>query len=142
MPYISKQEVQAKQAKLKLINKKYGVTARFSGSNSNTLTLTVTSGKIDFVSNAVACLNKHNKHNSHYEYSKKSIESGHIACNHYCLSVNFSGIALEYLQEVYNLMQEGYYDRSDAQIDYFDYSWYNSIQIGKWNKPYIYIEIN
>ncbi len=41
MAYITKVEVKAKSLKLKEINKKYGMKAAFSGSNSRSLLLTV-----------------------------------------------------------------------------------------------------
>ena len=138
MAYITKEEVQAKRAKLKEINKKYGVKATFSGAGSSTLKLTITAGKIDFISNAVNVL----KESTHRVLFGKErviegmINSGCITVNQYYLSEQFSGVALEYLQEVYALMQEGHWDESDIQSDYFNCSWYNRIQIGKWDKGY------
>jgi hypothetical protein len=31
---------------------------------------------------------------------------------------------------------DGWYDRSDAMVDYFDTAYYIDISIGAWNKPY------
>jgi hypothetical protein len=134
MAYITKEEVKAKSIKLKEINKKYGIKATFSGSNSSTLTLTISSGKIDFIAN----------YSWHVQsvYGVPSacvagvIKSKHLQVNHYHLNRSFSFEALEYLEEVYELMKEGHYDRSDVQTDYFECSWYNSINIGRWNRGY------
>ena len=41
MAYTTKCQVQEKNKKLKELNKKYGVKGIFSGSNSSTLTLTI-----------------------------------------------------------------------------------------------------
>jgi hypothetical protein len=30
----------------------------------------------------------------------------------------------------------GWYDNSDAQIDYFDTAYYYDVNIGNWKKPY------
>jgi hypothetical protein len=108
MAYITKAEVQAKSVKLKAINKKYGVSARFSGSNSGELRLTVTKGSIKF-------------------------EKTYEQVNHYYLDSRADGSAKNYLKEVYALMKEGHFDDSD----YFHCSWYNSIHIGKWDAPYV-----
>ena len=55
---------------------------------------------------------------------------GYLQVNVYYIKENFSGIALECLEEIYRLMLEGHYDSSDIQTDYFDISWYNRICIG------------
>jgi hypothetical protein len=138
MAYISKEQVQAKRIKLKEINKKYGVKATFSGANTSSLNLTIQSGKIDFVENFIQkALDK-----SVVGYNTNFVhiyETKHIQVNHYHLDSRFSGEALEYLQEVYDLMKEDHYDNSDVQTDYFDTAWYNNIQIGKWNKGYEFV---
>ncbi len=134
MAYISKAEVQAKSLKLKEINKKYGVKATFSGSNSSTLTLTISSGKIDFLANY--SYHSQSVYGVPYAVVVGAIKSKHLQVNHYYLNRSFSFEALEYLEEVYALMKEGHYDRSDAMTDYFDCSWYNSINIGRWNRGY------
>jgi hypothetical protein len=112
MAYITKAEVQAKSVKLKAINKKYGVSARFSGSNSSELRLTVTKGSIKF-------------------------EKAYEQVNHYYLDNRAEGAAKNYLKEVYALMKEGHFDDSDSMTDYFHCAWYNSIHIGKWDAPYV-----
>jgi hypothetical protein len=35
------------------------------------------------------------------------------------------------------LKSAGWYDRSDAQVDYFDTAYYYRIDIGRWNKPFV-----
>ncbi len=139
MAYITKAEVKAKQELLKVLNKQYGIKSTFSGSNTSTLTLTITSGVIDFIENWCTVLNA-----SHYrELHDKEItinqvkQSQYLQVNHYYLDTNFSGIALEYLQKAYQIMLNGHFDESDIQTDNFHCSWYNSIRIGRWNKGYV-----
>ena len=139
MAYITKAQVQAKTKALKAINTKYGVKASFSGSNSSSLTLTIHSGKIDFIASAIFMLNNDDSDFALYNkagHIEQLNKYKHIQVNHYHMDNSFEGIALQYLKEVYALMTEGHYDRSDAMTDYFECSWYNSIHIGKWNKPY------
>ena len=126
MAFISKEQVAEKTIKLKALNKEYGVKASFSGSNSSSLNLTIHSGVIDF-----------------FEYLTPEIkrqcikEEFNLQLNHYYLSDWFEdSIALDYLSKAYSIMLEGHFDESDSQSDYFYCSWYNHIQIGKWNKPY------
>jgi len=135
MTFITKSEVQEKSLKLKAINKKYGVKASFSGSNSITLKLTIQSGKIDFIKNYCNCI-KNSIADPNQSVIKDVMNEKNIQVNHYYMQRHFDGVALNYLQEVYELMQEGHYDYSDIMADYFDCSWYISIEIGRWNKPY------
>ena len=134
MPFISKQQVQQKSEALKTLNKKYGVKARFSGSGTSELTLKITAGKIDFIHNycetAVATGFLHPSIAQEVKYKC------YIDVNEYHLEKQFSGEALEYLKEAHRLMLQGHHDNSNAMTDYFDFSWYNSIKIGGWKKPY------
>jgi hypothetical protein len=34
-------------------------------------------------------------------------------------------------------MNDGNWDKSDIQSDYFNVGWYVDVNIGKWNKPYV-----
>ena len=57
--------------------------------------------------------------------------------NLYWLNDHYSGEALQVLQECREALQAaGYYDRSNAQIDYFDTAYYMHLNIGAWDKPY------
>lgn len=137
MAFITKEEVKAKSAKLKEINKKYGVKASFSGSNSSTLKLTISSGKIDFIENFIETMYK----NNNFFEQKKKIEEDtrknkYIQVNQYYIDKHFTAESMSYLNEVYELMNEGHRDESDIITDYFHCSWYNSIHIGRWDKPY------
>lgn len=140
MAYISKSEVQSKSAKLKSLNKAfkekgYLIKSSFSGSNSSGLTLTIQSSSIDFVENHIITVK------DKWESTEESIinmrNNRYIQVNHYYLSEWFSGVALEYLQKAYSIMLDGHFDESDSMTDYFHCSWYNHIQIGKWDKPFI-----
>lgn len=134
MAYITKAEVQAKSVKLKELNKKFGVKARFSGSNSSTLTLTIDSSGIDFISNYNDC----SKHKPNFDQARaNNLQISQIMrVNTYYLSGSFCGIALEYLSEAFMIMRTGHYDNSDSITDYFDTAWYNDIQIGRFGKGY------
>ena len=128
MAYISKEQAQAKQKQLAKLNKEYGIKASFSGSNSSSLNLTIHSGVIDFFKYLVPEIKRQCNEKEFY-----------LQLNHYYLNDWFdsnSYYALDYLLKAYSIMLEGHFDKSDSQSDYFYCSWYNFIQIGKWNKPY------
>ncbi len=135
MAYITKEQVKDKSKALALLNKMYGVKATFSGSNSITLTLTISSGKIDFIKNALNLRNA-NPSDMYTDSIRSTYCKGYLQANHYYLECSFDGVALEYLQQAYAIMKAGHWDDSDIQTDYFSCSWYNAILIGKWDKPF------
>lgn len=136
MAYITKAEVKALQPKLKAINDKYRVKATFSGSNSSKLQLSISSGKVDFIGNYIENLDANNRHDNAEERAKCISVSKYLQVNHYYLESAFSGLALEYLEEVKALMLENHWDESDSQTDYFHCAYYIGVDIGRWNKGY------
>ena len=122
MAYVS-QELKAKLSPtIKTICKNYGVKASLAVTNHSTLVLNIKSGSIDFFKSYNRDLNKP--------------ENGYIQVNPYWYHDHFDGVAKEFLSKVITAMNEGNFDKSDSQTDYFNVGWYVSVNIGKWNKPY------
>lgn len=46
--------------------------------------------------------------------------------------------SLKLFESIKGAMNVGNHDRSDIQTDYFDVGWYITIQIGKWDKPFVF----
>lgn len=138
MAYITKEEVQEKRRLITALCKEYGVTATVSGSNSSTLTVTIRKGQIDFIGNYVDTVdtyptNSQQQKDNALFYKKR----GFMTVNHYCIDWQFTGIALDFMMELLQIMKIGHYDRSDIMTDYFHCAWYIEIIIGGWDKPYI-----
>ncbi len=138
MAYISKEQVKQKRVLISALCKKYNVSATVSGSNSSTLTATIRSGSIDFLGNYVDTvsgnwLNCQQQKDNALFYKKR----GYMTVNHYCIEKQLSGIALDFMLELLEIMKIGHYDNSDIMTDYFDIAWYIGINIGVWDKPYI-----
>lgn len=125
MSYITKEQVQAKTIKLKQLAKQYGIKLSVSGSNSSTIKVTIQEGKIDFFWNMSQCIE-----DTYY------IDREYIQVNHYYLDKSFSGIALECLEKIKEVLFEDHWDESDVQSDYFNCSYYIAIHIGRYDKPY------
>ena len=142
MAYITKEQVQEKNKKLKELNKKYGVKGIFSGSNSSSLTLTVHEGSLDFVKWYVDSLVKVKDWSMYInpqslEQTIKDVEkTRNFIVSKYNLSDYLASPCLDYLQDALEIMLEGYYNNSDIMSDYFDCAWHMTIQVGKWDKPY------
>ena len=121
MAYVS-QELKSKLApQIKAICKKYGVKASLAVRNHSTLVLNVKSGKIDFISD--------------YGNSDDARKFG-IQVNPYWYKDHFTGKSKAFLSEVIPAMNDGNWDKSEIQYDYFNVGWYIDVNIGKWNKPY------
>ena len=125
MAYVS-QDLKAKLApKIKAICKKYGVKASLAVRNHSTLVLNVKSGKVDFIGD----------YGSTPE-TRADAEKFGIQVNPYHYKSHFNGDAYFFLSEVIPAMNDGNWDKSDIQTDYFNCGWYVDVNIGKWNKPY------
>jgi hypothetical protein len=137
MAYVS-QELKAKLApSIRAVCKKYGVKASVAVRNHSTLVLNVKQGSIDFIENYIET----DKAKSYCNYMSEA----DIACirkdqsldvNPYHYQDHFSGRARKFLIEVMSIMNDGNWDKSDSQTDYFNVGWYVDVNIGRWNKPY------
>jgi len=120
---------------LKPVLAKYGVKGTLSVRNHSTICLTLKSGKIDFIANSNRVCGS-----SHYQVSHgfRPNTSGYSDVNPYWYQDHYDGKAKAFLDEAFKALKvAGWYDNTDAQIDYFDTAYYCDINVGKWNKPYI-----
>lgn len=131
MAYMSQENKASKAPAIKAILKKYGIKGSLAVSNHSTLVLNIKSGAIDFISNYNMCQDAQSSARPR-NYAKDSLQ-----VNPYWFKEHFGGIALAFLDEVFDAMNEGNHDRSDIQTDYFDVGWYVDVNIGKWNQPYV-----
>lgn len=119
---------------LKPILKKYGVKGSLSVRNHSTICLTLKSGNIDFIANSNRVCG-----NSPYQVSRgfRPNTQGYCDVNQFWFHEHYDGDAKAFLTEAYAALRSaGWYDRSDAMVDYFDTAYYMDINIGKWSKPY------
>ena len=111
---------------IKAICKKYGVKASLAVNNHSTLVLNIKSGKVDFVGDY-----------GDTPETRADAEKFGIQVNPYHYKNQFNGESYHFLSEVIPAMNAGNWDKSDAQVDYFNVGWYISVNIGKWNKKYV-----
>jgi hypothetical protein len=116
MAYVSNEKKSQIQAALKPIFKKYGIKATV-GRNSykSTLVVNVSSGDINFGT----------------DYQQVNV---------YWVDDHYTGKAKDFLNEVLDAIKKSgeWYDESNAQIDYFNTAFYIDINIGRWDKKYVY----
>ena len=122
MAYMNQEHKAKITALIKPVLKKYGVKATLAVRNHSTIVLNVKSGSIDFFSD--------------YGDAEDARKFG-IQVNPYWFQDHFVGKSKAFLTEAFRALKGAdWYDRSDAQVDYFDTAYYYDVNIGRWNKPY------
>ena len=134
MAYMNQDRKAAIAPVVKNILKKYGLKGSLRVRNHITLCLTIRSGQIDFVSNYLDTVGS-NAHNQKWIEEKNNID-----VNVYHYRNHFDGRAREALAELINAMNQGNYDNSQIEYDYFDRGWYVDVEVGRWNQPYTVTE--
>tara|TARA_Y100001972_G_C7407220_1_gene211301 strand:- start:117 stop:461 length:345 start_codon:yes stop_codon:yes gene_type:complete len=112
MAYMNQEKKKKLAPKIKEILKKFNMKGTLSVDNYSTLNLNLKSGSIDFGTDQI---NEY-WYKDHFEDNPE---------------------ALAFLSEVIPAMNVGNHDNSDIMTDYFDVGWYISVNLGKWDKPYI-----
>ena len=135
MAYMNQERKALINKALKPVLAKYGIKGSLSVRNHSTICLTLKSGSIDFIANSNRVCGS-----SHYQVSRgfRPNTSGYSDVNPYWYQDHYDGQAKAFLDEAFKALKvAGWYDNTDAQIDYFDTAYYCDINIGKWNKPYV-----
>ena len=135
MAYMNQERKALINKALKPVLAKYGIKGSLSVRNHSTICLTLKSGSIDFIANSNRVCGS-----SHYQVSRgfRPNTSGYSDVNPYWYQDHYDGKAKAFLDEAFKALKvAGWYDNTDAQIDYFDTAYYCDINVGKWNKPYI-----
>ena len=138
MAYMN-QERKAKLApRIKAVCRKYGVKATVAVRHHSTLVVNIREGKIDFAQNHIDAVKDQPRYVQYGVPTVDSLKSMDI--NPYWFREHFTGKARAFLVELFAVMNDGNHDNSNAQIDYFDVGWYNDVNVGKWNKPYVLVK--
>lgn len=134
MAYMNQEKKAKIAARVKPILKKHGVKGTLSVRNHSSIVLTLKSGSIDFIANSNRVCGA-----SHYQTSRgfRPNTSGYCDVNPFWYQEHYDGDAKAFLDEAFAALKSAdWYDRTDAQIDYFDTAYYVDVNIGKWNQPY------
>ncbi len=128
MPFISQDEKKIVASQVKPILAKFGLKGTLSIQHHSKLILTISRGKIDFIANYNAGVEKNDRYLPKVDY---------IDINEYHYKNVFSGAAVNAITELYAAMRTAdWKDESDIMTDYFNISYYVVINIGTYNKSY------
>lgn len=128
MPQSKKQEI---AAALKRIMPK-GLKYTLGVENHSTIRLNITQGPIDFFGEMLPARNLLNQ-----EAQNDTKARGYASVNPYWYHEHFTGKTLTLLVEIFRCLNDGNHDNSDIMTDYFDVGWYVSVNIGRWDRPYV-----
>jgi hypothetical protein len=110
--YFSKEMKSAILPKIKALLQEYGMKGSLAIDNHSAVVLNLRSGPIDF-------------------------GRDYIQVNVYHVDRQYTGKAKEFLQKAVAILNTGNYDNSDVMTDYHDVGHYISVNVGRWDKPYV-----
>jgi hypothetical protein len=132
MAYMNQEKKAQIAALIKPLLKQYGLKGSLSVHNYSSINLNIKAGNIDFIANA-----NHVAANRSYGERVEGRHKNYMQVNVYWIEDNFTGVAKEFLLKAVDALKSaGYYNNSDAMIDYFDTAYYYHINVGQWDKPY------
>ena len=121
MAYVSQADKKRLAPGIKAVLKKYDMKGTIAVRNHRTLVVKLRSGRIDF---------------SPYMHARDT----HIDVNVYWIDSHYRGVARDFLNELLDAMKgDQYFNDDDAMTDYFSRSHYTDIEVGAWNKPYVFM---
>lgn len=131
MAYISKNEVKNIREKLKKEFPKY----KFSVTNKDGLGIDICliSSDLDLKKD----LKKGYLDTDREQQELERIENGYLVINPYSIKDKWNGKTLEVFEKTLDIAKsQGWYDKTDSRIDYFDTAYYIDINFGKYDRPH------
>lgn len=138
MAYMNQERKAKIVAAVKPILKQYGVKGTFAVRHHSTIVLTLTEGDVDFIADYPAHV---------YSYGQDfETDYDHLRSRyHFNVRRNWLDLfpkesdSYKLLNAVLDAMQAAdWFDNSDISTDYFHTAYYIDVNIGRWNKPYVY----
>lgn len=120
MAYMNKERKAERMPEIKAVLKKYGMQGTVAVRHHMALVCNIKSGDIDFA-----------------PYFNEGEKARRV--NEYWIDKHYDGVARDFLFELHRAMLgHDYFNDSDIMIDYHHVSHYTDINIGQWDKPYIF----
>jgi hypothetical protein len=137
MAYVSKETKAERAPAIKKVLAKYGVKGTISVRNYSSLVVTLQSGELDLIGDA----NEYNR-----RYAERTGQSVFVVKDYYQSSLTRVGPDYSVNPRVGQFFEElavamkgpDWYNNTDIQSDYFDIAYYLDVNIGRWDKPYVY----
>lgn len=137
MAYMSQERKKEIAKNVKAVAKKYGFGGRdvtVGVRHYSSLVVNIFRGPLDLLGDAQL-------HNDEIA-KRRGQQSYPIGTNlqvnpYYCEETAFDPVIKQFYTELMAAIKStGYYNNSDAQVDYFDHDFYIDINVGQWDRPY------
>jgi hypothetical protein len=136
MSYMNQEKKAELAPGIKAVLKKYGVKGTIGVRDHSTLVVNLKGGKLNILENWYQTATKYSEVNN---YGDKIERREYLDVNHFWIDEGYSGQVKEFLNELLVAMKgKDWYNNSDIMTDYFDTAYYIDINVGKWDKPYVY----
>lgn len=139
MAYMSQENKKEIAPQIKAVLKKYNMKGSIAVRHHSTLVVNIKSGDLDVIGNwmqkdypVIADLKAEGK------------VPTNLDVNTYWIEDHYTGKVSDFLTELKDAMNgkgsdgEANFDKSDIMTDYFHVGWYISINVGQWDKPYVF----
>lgn len=134
MAFVNQETKKTLAPEIKKVLKKYGMKGSISVRNHMALCVTLRSGNLDLIGQA-------NRDN--WETSQKTGDpffevKGYYQANPYNVKSGDEKIETFFRELISAMKGDIWFDESDIRIDYFHTAYYLDIDVGKYDKPYVY----
>ena len=141
MAYMSQERKKEIAVNVKKVTKAYGFTGRevtVGVNNYSTLVVNIFGGPLDLIGDAQL----HNDEYARMRGQQAYQIGGYFQVNQYYCEENAVDPVIKrfYGDLLAAIKSTGYYNNSDAMIDYFDHDFYIDINVGRWDRAYNYRE--
>ena len=141
MAYMSQERKKKIAVQVKAVAKKYGFGGRditVGVRHGSTLVVNIFKGPLDFLGAAQRVNDEYARMRDQDPYPVGTyLQVHHTWAEDNMRKAGETVIADFYKELIEAIMSTGYYNNSDAMIDYFDHDFYIDINVGKWDRPYV-----
>lgn len=135
MAHMNQEKKKALAPAIKAVLKKYNVKGTIGVRHYSSLVVNLKEGALDFIGVA----NADNKAAAERRGQEPYVIEGNYQANPYYAHESGNKKIASFFEELVAAMKgQMWYNNSDAQIDYFDTAYYLDINVGQWDKPYVF----
>lgn len=139
MSYMNQDKKKALAPQIKAVLAKYGVKGTIAVRHHSSLVVNLKEGVLDFIGQA----NADNKAAAEWRGQEPHVIKDNYQANPYFAHESGDEKIASFFSELVDAMNGkgssiANHNNSDVQSDYFDVGWYLSINVGDWDKPYIF----
>ena len=139
MAYMSQERKKQIAVAVKAVANKYGFAGRditVGVNHHSTLVVNIFKGPLDLLGDAQAYNNKEAEFRDRDAYQV----GNYLQVNpYYCDEHAVDPTIKEFYKELMMAIKStGYYNNSDIMTDYFDYDFYIDVNVGRWDRGYVY----